>query len=131
MPAINAVPRMVLPENCIGQGQVSVANAGRDGTGTLVDIVTAGTKGTLIELIRVVAIVTTTAGMIRLFLFDGVNNRLYAEVLVTAIVPSATVAAFSAELIPTKPLVLPTGWKLKASTEKAEAMNVIATGGDY
>jgi hypothetical protein len=112
-------------------GQVTAANANRDGTGTLVDIVTAGQMGTLIELIHVHAIVTTTAGMVRLFLYDGVNNRLYAEIPVAAVTPSASVAAFEAEYIPTKPLVLPTGWKLKAATEKAEAMNVVATGGDY
>lgn len=131
MPAINAVPRMVLPENSIGHAVISTANAARDGTGTMGTVLTAGTKGTLVELVKVKATGTTTAGMIRLFLHDGANARLYDEILVSAIVPSGTVASFAAEYIPTKPLVLPTGWSLRVSTNNAEEFVVRATGGDY
>lgn len=131
MPAINAVPRMVLPENSIGHAVISTANTNRDGSGTMGTVLTAGSKGTLVELIKLKATGTTTAGMIRLFLHDGTNARLYDEVPVSAVTPSGTVASFGAEYIPSKPLVLPSGWSLRVSTHNAEEFVARATGGDY
>lgn len=112
-------------------GQVSTANTNLDGTGTIATIVTAGSAGSLIELVRVKAVVTTTAGMVRLFIHDGSNARLYKEIAVTAITPSGTVQSFEAEYEPTTPLVLQSGYSLRASTNNAETFNIIATGGDY
>lgn len=126
----NSVPRFIaIP--VLAVGQVSAANANRDGTGTIATILTAVEPGTLIELIRVVAVGTTTAGMIRLYIHDGSNARLYAEISVEAVTPSGTVPAFEQEIIPTKPLTLPTGYSLRASTHNAETFNVFATGGNY
>jgi hypothetical protein len=116
----------------IGMGQVAVANPNRDGTGTLVSIVAGDPEGTRIDLVRVEATVTTTAGMVRLFLTDGLTTRLLKELPVSAITPSGTVEAFSAEWVPTEPIVLPdNGWELEASTENAEAINVFAFGGHF
>jgi hypothetical protein len=126
----NSVPRFT-ESPIIGIGQVTVANANRDGTGTLVTVATGTTHGTLIESVRVKAIVTTTAGMVRLFIDDGSNVRLIGEILVSAITVSATVAAFVADWTPPSDLILPDTWELQASTENAEAMNVIALGGNY
>lgn len=131
MAAPNSVPRFLLPENCSAVAQISAANTNRDGTGTIVTVLTAGSQGTLIELIRVIATGTTTAGMVRLYIHDGANARLYDELAVTAITPSGTVAAFEIELVPSKPLVLPSGYSLRASTHNAETFNVFATGGNY
>jgi hypothetical protein len=130
MPAPNSVPRFVT-DSIVGVVQVSTANTNRDGTGTIATVVTASSQGTLIELVRVVATGTTTAGVVRLYIHDGANSRLYEEILVTAITPSTTTAVYEAEFVPTKPLVLPTGYSLRASTHNAETFNVIATGGDY
>ncbi len=110
---------------------ISAANTNRDGTGTVVTVVTGALKGTLIELVRVKATGTTTAGMVRLFIHDGTNFRLYAEISVTAITPSATIQTFEAEYVPTKPLILPSGYSLRATTHNAESFTVLATGGDY
>jgi hypothetical protein len=126
----NAAPRFVDPGRT-WFGQVSAANTNLDGSGTVVTIVTAGSNGSLIELIRVKAIVTTTAGMVRIFLNDGTSTRLYKEISVTAATPSGTVQAFEAEYEPTDPLILPSGWSLRASTHNAETFNIIVTGGDY
>lgn len=117
----------------IGAGQVSTANSTRDGTGTLATILTGGTNGTRVQKITIKATVTTTAGMIRLFIDDLTNKRLWKEVLVTAITVSATVAGFeyTLQLFGEDALHLPSGYILKASTEKAEAINVIAEGGNY
>lgn len=122
-PAFTATPR-------IGIGQVTVANANRDGTGTLVDILVGVAAGTKVEEVVVEATVGTTAGMVRLFLDDGATVRLFDEIPVSAVGPTASASAFRATRRYDN-LVLPSGaWKLRASTHNAEAINVIALGGD-
>jgi hypothetical protein len=106
--------------------QLSAANTNRDGTGTIVPVLSAGTSGSRIDDIVITATGTTTAGMVRLFLHDGTNARLLREVPVSAITPSATVQAFTASL-PNLALVLAPGWSLRASTHNAEAFNVAVT----
>lgn len=130
MASPNIAPRFV-ETAVIGAVSIATANTARDGTGTIGTVLTAGAQGTLVELVRVVAVGTTTAGVVRLFLHDGSTYYLYEEILVTAITPSTTIAVFEAEFVPTKPLVLPTGWSLRASTHNAETFKVIATGGSY
>lgn len=111
--------------------QVTTANTARDGTGTLATVFTAGTSGSRIDDIAIIATGTTTAGMVRLFLHDGTNARLWREVAVSAITPSATVSPFSS-LLGNLALVLQSGWSLRASTEKAETFNVLVTrAGDF
>jgi hypothetical protein len=111
--------------------QVLVANTARDGSGTIVTVFTAGSSGSRIDDITIIATGTTTAGMVRLFLHDGSSARLWAEVIVNAITPSGTVQAFNASLL-NQSLVLPTGWSLRASTHNAEAFNVIVDrAGDF
>lgn len=119
-----------------GVGQVSVANTNRDGTGTIVTVFSAGASGSRIDAIDLKAVGTTTAGMIRLFIHDGANARLLTEVPVTAITPSGTLPSWEAQLntntmTQVLPLVLPTGYSLRAATNNAETFNVIALGGDF
>ena len=110
---------------------VSTANTNRDGTGTLATVFTAGASGSRIDDIVVVAIGTTTAGMVRLYLHNGTSAFLIAEIPVTAITPSATVAAFTA-VLRNQAIVIPTGWTLRASTHNAESFHVTVTrGGDF
>lgn len=119
-----ATPRSAL-------GQVSTANTNRDGTGTIATIFTAGASGSRIDDITIIATGTTTAGMVRLFLHDGTNARLWAEVPVSAATPSGTVQAFAASLL-NQSLILPSGWSLRASTNNAETFNVIVDrAGDF
>jgi hypothetical protein len=120
----------------VGIGQISTANTNRDGTGTLATVFTAGSNGSRIERIVIQATGATTSGMVRLFLHDGTNARLYEEVLVPLVTPSGTTAAFTSTLEAYStpqymPLVLPTGWSLRAATNNAETFNVIAVGGDF
>lgn len=131
MPAPNSAPRMLLPENSAANAVVSAANTLRDGTGTIVDVFTPGAQGGEVELIRVQAQSTTTAGVVRLFIHNGSAYRLYKELLVAAITPSTTIEAFSIEFVPTKRLIIPAGYKLAASTHNAESFNVFAQGGNY
>lgn len=119
-----------------GLAQISVANTNRDGTGTLGTVATAGASGSRIEEIVIEATGTTTAGIVRLFLHDGTNARLWREVAVTAVTPSGTVLAFTASVrndtrVDLPLLVLPTGWSLRASTHLGETFNVFAFGGSF
>jgi len=131
--AANTAPVFVLTP-VAAQANVAAANTNRDGTGTLVDLVTGGTDGTRIDRIVAKAAVTTTAGMLRIFHYDGTSNRLIDEIPVSAITPSASVESFSAELVRGDGLpyiVLKSGDKLKVTMHNAESMNVWAIGGSY
>lgn len=130
-----AQPQYAATPRC-GIDQVSVANTARDGTGTIATIFTAGANGSRIDAIDIKAVGTATAGMIRLFLHNGTNARLLTEVPVTAITPSNTLPSWEAQLnantmTQVLPLVLPTGYSLRAATNNAETFNVIALGGDF
>jgi len=108
---------------------VSVANANRDGSGTVVLLYTAPAAHARIDDIAIKARVTTTAGMIRFFLSpDGTVFRLWKEVSVAAITASATVQSFES-LLQGLGLVLSSGMRLYVSTEKGEAFDVSVTRG--
>lgn len=122
-PAFAATPR-------IGAVSISTANTNRDGTGTIGTVLTAGSGGTKIDEVVVQATGTTTAGMVRLYLYDGSTYFLYDEVPITAATPSGTVSAFRGTRRYTY-LVLPTNsWSLRASTHNAETFLVQAQGAD-
>jgi hypothetical protein len=122
-PAYTATPRTE-------RATISAANTNRDGTGTIVNLFTAGANGSRVERITVCATGTTTAGMIRFYLFDGINTDLWREVLVTAITPSSTVAAFTFQLT-FLGYILSNGKSIRVSTNNAESFRVIAEGGDF
>jgi hypothetical protein len=126
-PIFTATPKCAI-------AQIATANTNRDGTGTIGTVYTAGASGSKIERVRICAAGTTTSGVIRLFIHDGTNYRLYEEILVTAITPGATTEAYSADLDLSQSnsiLVMPTGYSLRASTHNAETFNVFAIGADY
>jgi hypothetical protein len=108
---------------------ISTANTARDGTGTLGTVLTAASNGTLIKTVTVKAIVSTTHGMVRLFVYDGTNTRLLKEIEVFPVTKSAITPAFEAKIALN--FVLKSGWVLKASTENAETFNIIAEGLDW
>ena len=61
------------------QVQISTANTNRNGTGTLGTLITGASSGTRVDDIYMVATGTTTAGVIRLFMYDGTNTYLLSE----------------------------------------------------
>jgi len=114
----------------IGMGQVTTANTNRDGSGTIATILTGVAAGTRINEIVIEATVTTTAGMVRLYLHDGTNARLFDEFVVTAITPGASTAVYRASKTYDN-LVLPSAsWSIRASTHNTETFNVIVLGAD-
>lgn len=130
-----SIPQYAGTPKC-GIGQVSVANTNRDGTGTITTIFSAGAAGSRIDAINLKAVGTTTAGMVRLFIHDGTSARLLMEIPVQAVTPGATQPSWEAQLNTNTmsqvlPIILPAGYSLRASTEKAETFNVLAFGGDF
>jgi hypothetical protein len=113
----------------------STSNSNRDGTGTLATLATGTTNGKRIDRVVVEATGTTSAGMVRLFVYDGTSvYALQKEISVSAITPSGTTAAFSYEWVRTDGLpllVLPSGYVLKVGTQNAEAFVATAHGGTY
>jgi hypothetical protein len=115
----------------MGLGQVSTANTNRDGTGTLATLFTAGASGSYLKKIVCKATVTTTAGMVRIFvsLDGGTTKRLIHEFTVDAVTPSASVAGWTEEQEFNE--VLPASAIVYASTHNAEAINLRAEYGDF
>lgn len=115
---------------------IATANTAKDGTGTLGTVFTAGASGSRIDAINIKATVTTTAGAVRLFVHNGTSAFLLTEVPVIAVTSSATAPSFEVQLNTNTmtqilPLILPTGYSLRASTNNAENFNVLAQGGDF
>ena len=109
---------------------VSVANTNRDGTGTLVSLITGATNGTRINEIVVQATTTTVAGMIRIYLYDGSTYRLWDEVSIAAATVSASVKGIRVATTYNN-LILPSAsWQLFASTHNGEAFTVTTMGAD-
>lgn len=113
----------------IERALVTTAEAALDGSGNVVSVFTAGGSGSYIANIVIKAIVSTTAGMIRIFTNQSGAYRLLEEVSVTAITKSATVKAFSSTLNLNLPI--PSGTSIGVSTEKAESFVITVEGGDY
>lgn len=109
-------------------GTVQTANTNRDGTGTITTLLTGVAGGTRIERIRAKAGVTTTAGMLRFYLFNAAGTfvQLFDELLVTAITASSTVKTWEGELQygSLRFFVVPENFTLRASTAIGEVFTI-------
>lgn len=127
-PAFTATPR-------IGFGSVSTANTNRDGTGTIVDILTGAAGGTKINEIVLKATGDPADSVVTIFIHDGTSYRLYDEVdLADPAAASTTVAGYRVSRTYDN-LVLPSAsYKLAAAITvalTAGAINAFAFGGDF
>ena len=112
-----------------GMGIVTTANTGLDGTGALVTILTAAANGTFIKTVTVkTQSVGINQGMLRLFIYDGVNTRLLMEIDTPIAGRSGPWASFSR--IINLNYFLKAGDVLQASTQETKTFNVIAEGYD-
>jgi len=122
--------------------QISTANTGRDGSGTLGTVASgpavtaANGVGKRLLRVSVCAAGTTTAGVIRFFISNdnGSTKRMVCEKLVPAVTPSTTVSAFRTEVPELVGMILPGGTGgntviLYAGTNNAETFNVICESG--
>jgi len=120
-----------------GSANLTTADTSLTAPTTVGTIVTAGASGTRIDYIDVQGVATTVAGLINLFVFDGTDYILWQQVPVIAVTSSTTVPAFAAALSSNNnsnvmPLILPTGYSLRATTSVAQTgIRVTAYGGDF
>ena len=126
-PAFTATPK-------IGVASVSTANTARDGSGTIATVLTAGSNGTKVEEVVVVATADPADSTVTLFLHDGSNFWYFDEFdLGNPAAASTTVAPYRTYRLYDN-LVLPSGWTLRAAITvalTAGVVNVFALGGDF
>lgn len=121
----------------VGSANLTTADTSLTAPTTVSTILTAGASGTRIDYIDVQGVATTVAGLINLFIFDGTNYILWAQVPVIAVTSSTTAPAFQATLSSNvnanlMPLIIPTGYSLRATTSVAQTgVRVTAMGGDF
>ena len=114
----------------ISSVNVATANTNRDGTGTVATLITGASTGTRVAEIVCQARVTTTAGMVRIFLYDGTTYRFFDEVAIAAATVSASVKGTRVSTLYNN-LVLPSAsWSIVVATHNAESIDVTALGAD-
>jgi hypothetical protein len=115
-----------------GINSVNTGNSNLDGTGAIVDILTAGNNGTSLQSIYVKGQGNTSEGMIRLFLSNdgGITYFLFTEIPIpanrqTGIVPSTInwTQYYS--------LMLQNTYIIAASTENTESFSIIMNSLDW
>lgn len=122
-PAFAVTPRLA-------SVNIATANTNRDGTGTVATLITGASTGTRIAEIVIQARVTTTAGMVRLFLYDGSTYRFFDEIAVAAATVSASVKGTRVSTLYNN-LILPSAsWSIVVATHNAESIDVTALGAD-
>lgn len=113
---------------------VSTANTNRDGTGTIVDILTAAGTGTKLNRIVVKATADPADSVVTIFIHDGTAYRIFDEFdLADPAAGSATVATYRGEKS-YDDIVLENGQKLAAAITAAPtsgAVLVFAFAGDF
>ena len=121
----------------IGSATLTTADTSLTAPTTVGTIFTAGASGSRVDYINVQGVATTIAGIVNLFIYDGSNYSLYAQVPVMAMTSSTTAAAFQALVSSNTnpnllPINLPTGYSLRATTSVTQTgVRVTALGGDY
>lgn len=119
-------------------GNIATANTAKDGTGTVVTIFTAdATNGGRVDTVKVRALGTNVATVLRIFINNGstnataANNNLYMEQTIAATTLSEVASLADTEIA--LDLVLKPGYKLNVTigTTVAAGLQVCAVGGDY
>lgn len=118
-PAFAVVPR-------IGVGSVSVANTNRDGTGTIVTIITGASTGTRINEVVVKATGDPADSVLTLFVNDGTTSWLFDEIdLGNPAAGSGTLPSFRSSITYSN-LVLPNAsWSFRAAVSVAPTTGVL------
>ena len=124
-PSFTSTPR-------VGVANVAAANTNRDGTGTITALISGAAAGTKITSITAQAAVTTTAGMVRIFITtDGASTwRLFDELAIAAATVSASVKGTRISTTYTDLVLADASHRLGCTTHNAESINVVALGGD-
>jgi len=109
---------------------ISTANSNLNGTGTIYNVLGGGSlsSGIMIQSLNIKALVNTTPGMVRLFIYNGSTTLLFMEIPVPAITKSATAHSFSQLVkLGLGDFALPgSSYSIYATTEKGESFSVTA-----
>lgn len=115
-----------------GLVNISTANSNLDGSGSLGTFFTSpsigASFGSKVNFITIKSTGDTMLGMVRLFMYNGINSSLFWEVPIPANDQSSVVKSFRATL--SSGILISPGFELRASTQNAESFNVIANGHD-
>ena len=127
--------------------KLTTANTAKDGTGTVATVFTAGSSGARIDQIKVRALGTNVATVLRFFVNNGstnataANNSLVHEVTIAATTLSETAALVDNDITIAKNTTetavpipyLPAGYKLNVTigTTVAAGVQVTVHGADY
>ena len=117
--------------------KLTTANTAKDGTGTVGTCYTAGTNGARVDYLKVRALGTNVATVLRVFVNNGSdnatagNNSLVLEQTIAATTLSETAAL--ADNLVTMDMSIPAGYKINVTigTTVAAGLQVTAFGGDY
>jgi hypothetical protein len=130
----------------IGYGTLATANTAKDGTGTVVTVATAGSNGSRVDQIKVRALGTNVATVLRFFINNGsdpttaTNNALIHEVTIAATTLSEVAALADNDILTVKGSdyvcsipYLPAGYKINVTigTTVAAGLHVTTHYGDY
>lgn len=139
MPA-NTTPIFTLTPKAV-TANIAAANTARDGSGTLIDLFTAGANGSRLDFITFTSAQATAAASAarvqRVFLTDtaGLNPRLISEVVLSAVTASNTAIGATATITFTNGLILNSGQIVKVTQSvygsAADGTHALARGGDF
>lgn len=135
MPA-NTSPIFPLTPN-VSWATVTTANTAKDGTGTVATVFTAGSNGGRVDYLKVRALGTNVATVIRVFVNNGSTNATAANnTLIIDQTIAATTNSETAQLVDNLiqlDLSLPAGYKINVTigTTVAAGLQVTGVGGDY
>lgn len=129
---MSTAPAYASNPRSIDRATVSAANTARDGSGTIVTIAAGSSAGFRVQEVVTQPTVTTTAGMIRLFISTDTGSTwtLFDEIPVAAATVSASVPGARNSRPYTNLVLKGTTNLLGASTHNAEAHQVYALGAD-
>ena len=135
MPA-NTSPIFPLTPN-VAWATVTTANTAKDGTGTVATVFTAGANGARVDYLKVRALGTNVATVIRVFVNNGGSNAVAANnSLILDQTIAATTNSETAQLVDNLiqlDLSLPANYKINVTigTTVAAGLQFTAMGGDY
>lgn len=122
----------------IGAAALTTGDTSRTSPTTVATVFTAGASGSRIDKLTFIATGTTTATMARWWIYTGSAYFLIAEVPIAATTPSTTVPTAAVSLnsvinYSLLPIVLPTGYSIRATVNDtiSGGINAIAYGGDF
>lgn len=116
---------------------LTTANTAKDGTGTVGTCFTAGTNGARVDFLKVRALGTNVATVLRVFVNNGSDNTIASNnsLILEATISATTLSevAMLADNLITLDISIPPGYKINVTngTAVAAGLQVTGFGGDY